>query len=719
MLDGISAKLPKRIEGLKPLAYNLWWSWTPEAREIFKVLDRSLWNETQHNPVRMLQLLPKDRLEALARHPEFLGKYDTVMAKLGQEIQSPEKWCNDNHPTLAEESIAYFSMEFAVHSSLPIYAGGLGVLAGDYCKEASDLGLPLVGVGFMYPQGYFKQSLDNNAWQQEMYIQLDFRQAPLTRVTDIDQRPLQVTVPLDSRSIEVAIWQVNIGRVKLYLLDSDLEDNSAEDRMLTARLYNGGPEMRLKQEILLGIGGVRALRALKLQPNVWHANEGHTTFMMVERCRELVEQGMKFNTAAEKVRASTIFTTHTPVPAGNDAFPADMIERYFHHYRESLDLTPEQFLNLARLGPNDSHFNMTVLGLRMADFRNGVSQLHGSVCRHMWQAVWPVVKEEEIPICSITNGIHVPTWVAGEMAKLYEKYVGREWLDEMDNPAIWERINLIPDKELIETRGLLKSKLMRIINDRARQRWNRDWTSLTSTLGMGALLDDRALTIGFSRRFTDYKRATLILRDKERLKSILLNETRPVQLIFAGKAHPNDYRGKQIIQEILQTAFQRGFGGHIGFVEDYDIHIAHYLVQGVDIWLNTPYVTQEACGTSGMKAGVNGVPHLSVLDGWWYEAHDGTNGWTIDGSQNPINSDQNEDDSRALYQLLEEKIIPLYYERDLNGISHGWAKMIKGTIRSTIPNFCARRMAKEYAKLYLAALKEGATPELIESAIKV
>ena len=707
MSEDISAKLPERIGGLKSLAYNLWWSWNDEAKDVFKVLDTILWRDTWHNPVRLLQLLPKNRLETVAGNDDFLARYDSAMAKFKQYMSGSNQSCHSNYPALASGSIAYFSMEFALHNSLPIYAGGLGVLAGDYCKEASDLGLPLVGVGLMYPHGYFQQHLTNDAWQKEVYRQLDFLQAPLIPVIGLDQRPLRVNVPLDSHSVRIGVWQVNVGRIKLFLLDPDLDENSPDDRKLADRLYDGDKETRLKQEILLGIGGVRVLRALGEQPTVWHANEGHTTFMMVERCRELIQQGMKFAEALEKVRATTVFTTHTPVPAGNDVFPRPLVEHYFNPFWESLTLTAEEFLSLGKFRLDNQDFNMTVLGLKMAGRRNGVSQLHTGVCRHMWNGVWPELKEEEVPICSVTNGVHVPTWLAPEMAKLYENYVSTDWLSQQDDQETWDRVNFIPDKDLMETRALLKRKLIRIMSDRARKRWKQEGTSLTSTLGMGALLEDKALTIGFSRRFTDYKRAALIFHDIERLKRILLNESRPVQLVFAGKAHPNDHRGKLIIQEILRAAFDRGFGGHIGFVEDYDIHVAHYLVQGVDVWLNNPNVMEEACGTSGMKAGINGVPHLSVMDGWWHEAYDGTSGWAIVSDDNDaVKCSRNAADADALYRLLEEKVIPLYYENDLNGIPSAWANMVKRTIRLTIPRFCARRMARDYADLYLAASKD-------------
>jgi starch phosphorylase len=685
--------LPKRIAGLNKLAYNLWWSWHPEARNLFKVLDRPLWKASYHNPVQLLQSLAPHRLVAAAQDLAFLRKYDSVMTDFDNDMAARQTWLHTRYPHLKQQTVAYLSMEFAIHNSLPLYAGGLGVLAGDYCKEASDLGLSMVGVGFMYPQGYFHQLIREDGWQEEIYRHLDFGQAPITQVLTNQKQPMKLEVQVGSRLVHIGVWQVNVGRVRLYLLDTDLPDNSPDDRQLSARLYAGDQEMRLQQEIVLGIGGVRALRALGIEPSVWHANEGHVAFMMLERCRELLVKGLDFTEALGQVQATTVFTTHTPVPAGNDAFTHSLVEKYFADYWGSLGLDREAFLKLGAHESGNGAFSMTVLALKLARQRNAVSQLHGAVCRRMWHSLWPAIEEKDVPISSVTNGIHVPTWIAPQMAKLYEKYLGPDWLNRHDDPALWAM------------HRWLKQKLIGSVRDWARRRWRENCAAPIQALATGALLDTETLTIVFSRRFTDYKRAALILRDIPRLRRLLQDELCPIQIIFSGKAHPNDHHGKCLIQEIYSMAKNPDFNGRIAFVEDYDMHISRYFVQGADIWLNTPRPFQEASGTSGMKATLNGVLHLSVLDGWWYEAYDGTNGWAIcDGSQNPNTTDHDARDADELYHLLEEKATPLYYERDMDGVPHGWVKMMKQTIRSIAPLFSARRMVKEYTEqLYLPA----------------
>lgn len=704
-------KIPKRIGGLDELAYNLWWSWHIEARNLFKSLDRLLWKASSHNPVRLLQEIAPYRLIAAAEDPAFLRAYDALMAEFRKDVSGVGSWLFATYPHLTDHTVAYFSMEFAIHSSLPLYAGGLGILAGDYCKEASDLGLPLVGVGFMYPQGYFFQRVSDDGWQEETYRQLDFGGAPITLVLDSQNKPTKVAVELDSRQVYVAVWQVNVGRVRLFLLDTNLEENSPEDRQLSARLYGGGQEMRLQQEILLGVGGVRVLRALGIEPSIWHANEGHMAFMMLERCRELVKEGIDFSEAVPQVQATTVFTTHTPVQAGNDAFPLSLVEKYFQCYWSPLGLDKGAFLKLGTQEPDNGAFNMSLLGLRMARQRNAVSQLHGGVCRRMWHRLWPEVAEKDVPIGSVTNGIHVPTWVAPQMAKLYERYLDPDWLAQHDDPALWEHVDDIPDDEIWMVHRSLKNKLIGLVREQARKRWSLDHGSPLPVLATGALLDTEALTIGFSRRFTDYKRATLILRDIERLKRIVQDPLRPVQIVFCGKAHPNDHRGKQLIQEVYNAASAPEFHGRIAFVEDYDMHLARYLVRGVDVWLNTPRHLQEASGTSGMKAALNGVLHLSALDGWWYEAYNGANGWAIHADIDEYGSvDQDRLDADELYHLLEERVIPLYYERDMKGVPRGWVRMIKQAIRSVAPRFCTRRMAKEYTEqMYLSAAQAAKT----------
>ena len=705
------SKLPRRIDGLSELAYNLWWSWHIEARQLFKALDNPLWKATGHNPVKLLQQIVPYRLVAAAEDPLFLKKYDSVMSDFKDAMSEGDTWFNTKYPHLAQHTIAYFSLEFAIHNSLPLYAGGLGVLAGDYCKESSDLGLPMVGIGFMYPQGYFHQHISADGWQEEFYEQLNFGEAPISPVLTAQGQPMNVEVPLDTRSVRITVWQVNVGRVKLYLLDTNVEGNSPPDRELSARLYAGDQEMRLQQQIIIGIGGVRVLRALGIQPVIWHANEGYAAFMILERVRELVAKGLNFTEAANLVRATTVFTIHTLVSAGSDVFSLDLVEKYFHRYWSHLGLDRKRFLELGIQGTDNSAFNTTVLGLRMADYRNGVSHLHGGTCRRTWHSLWPDKEEKDVSISSVTNGVHVPTWIAPQAARLYGTYLDHDWLKRHDDPTLWEKVLDIPDEEIWATRLWLKNKLISAVKERARRRWVQDHVEPVQALAMGGLLDPEALTIAFCRRFTSYKRATLIFHDFDRLKRILQNELQPLQIIFAGKAHPNDERGKQLIQEIYNAAKNPEFGGRIAFVEDYDMHMARYLVHGADVWLNTPQPLHEASGTSGQKAALNGVLHLSVLDGWWCEGYNGKNGWAIHGdSETSDSADQDKVDAEELYRLLEDKVVPLYYDRDINGVPHGWIQVIKEAIRSNAPLFSARRMAKEYTEhMYLPAAQASQT----------
>jgi len=698
-------KLPRRIEGLDELAHNLWWSWHIEARRLFKALDNALWRASGHNSVKLLQQIEPHRLVAAAQDPIFLKKYDSVMSDFKNTMPGADTWFDTKYPNLGQDIIAYFSLEFAIHNSLPIYAGGLGVLAGDYCKESSDLGLPLIGVGFMYPQGYFHQHISADGWQEEVYEQVDFGETSISPVLTTEGQPIIVEISLDLRPVLVTVWQVNIGRVKLYLLDTNVEGNSQPDRELSARLYAGDQETRLQQQIIIGIGGVRILRALRIEPTIWHANEGYTAFMILERVRELMEKGLNFAEASDKVRATTVTTIHTLVSGINDTFPADLIEKYFHRYWDSLNLDREAFLKLGAQGSDDSAFNTTVLGLRMSDYRNGVSQLHGGTCRETWHSLWPDKEEKDVPISSVTNGVHVPTWIAPQAARLYEAYLDNDWLKKHDDPALWEKVVTIPDEEIWAMRRWLKNKLISAVKERARRRWVKDQIKPEQALVMGGLLDPEALTIAFCRRFTSYKRATLIFHDFDRLKRILQNELQPIQIIFAGKAHPNDESGKQLIQKVYNAAKDHEFGGQITFVEDYDMHMARYLVHGADVWLNTPQPRHEASGTSGQKAALNGVLHHSVLDGWWCEGYNGKNGWAIH-SDSDISDLANRDraDAEELYRMLEEKIVPLYYDRDINGIPHGWIQIVKEAIRSNTPLFSTRRMVKEYTEqMYLPA----------------
>jgi len=699
------SKIPERINRLEDIASNLWWSWHPEGRALFRMLDYPLWRLTGHNPVRLLYEISQEKLETAASDSTFLSLYDAAVTAFDAELTDDNSWYATKHPETRHEPIAYFSMEFAIHNSLPIYAGGLGVLAGDLCKEASDLGIPMVAVGFMYPQGYFRQRISSEGWQQEEYSQLDFTIAPVSPLVAQDSQCL-AEVQLGDRTLHIGAWLVRLGRVDLYLLDTDIEENDPDARQLSNRLYTADREHRLQQEILLGIGGVRMLRTLGIQPAIWHANEGHTAFMMLERVREKVAEGSTFNEALENVQKTSVFTTHTPVPAGHDVFSAELIDQYFNNYWPSLEIDREAFLNLGRQpGSKDGTFNMTILSLKTSGHRNAVSQLHGKVTRRMWCKLWVDCSEENAPISHITNGIHVPTWIALETRQLFNRYLGKIWSERHDDVELWKHIDDIPDADLWQTHIILKRKLLHIILERAQQRWAQEGATAQQILSMGALLDYDALTIAFVRRFAEYKRPFLLFHDIERLKKIVNNPWRPVQIIFAGKSHPADTASKKLLQNVHTMARDREFQGKIAFLEDYDMRLARYLAQGADVWLNTPRRLQEASGTSGMKAALNGVLNLSVPDGWWPEGFNGSNGWSIgDMTLKPSPAEEDKSDAETLYHILENEVIPLYYERDRNILPLEWISMMKQSIRSIVPLFNARRMLKEYCEqLYLPA----------------
>jgi starch phosphorylase len=715
--------LPERIGRLVELAYDLWWSWNYQAREVFRRLDYTLWRQTAHNPVRMLRLIAPDLLQRAAGDPAFLALYDAAIAGLDRARQARDTWWQQRFSQLPPRPIAYFSAEFALHQSLPIYAGGLGVLAGDHCKEASDLGLPLIGVGFMYPQGYFHQKVSAEGWQQEAYEGLDWADAPVDSAVTPDGQPCVVAVPLGDRSVLAAVWRVRLGRVKLYLLDTNLGENAPWDRELSARLYGGDRETRIQQEIVLGIGGVRALRALGSDPGVWHLNEGHAAFVVLQRIRELLERGESFEVALEEVRRTTVFTTHTPVAAGHDAFPFSLVEKHLAGAWGTLGPHRDLFL---QLGHHDSGsgplFNMTALALRTAGAINAVSRIHREVTSEMWAPIWPTPQDGrpapspvegpapsvvEGPVRAVTNGIHVSTWVSAEMSKLFERFLGADWRDRHDDPALWDGVSAIRDEELWSVRQALRTFLFAFIRERARQRWARESVEAARVVAAGTLLDPNALTIGFARRFTGYKRPELIFHDPDRLARILNQPRLPVQLIFAGKAHPADDLGKHHLQRVFKRAIDPAFGGRIAFVDDYDLHVAHFLVQGCDVWLNTPRKPLEASGTSGMKASVNGVPHLSIGDGWWAEGFTGANGWTIDGGVRGDDAAVDAADAAALYRLVEEQVVPTYYDRDAQGVPRRWIAIVKEAMRTVAPRFSARRMVKVYAEtMYVPALAE-------------
>lgn len=709
MATPIDSKMPAKINRLPELAYNLWWSWNPEARELFRRLDYPLWSSTQHNPVQLLQEVRIEKLNKAAQDAAFIRLYNKVMLKMDKELSNGNLWFQQAHPDCADKTIAYFSAEFGLHNTLPIYSGGLGILSGDHTKEASDIGLPLVGIGFMYPQGYFRQRLPAHGWQEAVYEYLDFGRTPVRPVHDEHGNEIKVSVRIGGTDVYAKVWCVLVGRTRLYLMDTDVDDNAPWDRELSARLYSGGGDMRLRQEMMLGIGGVRVLRALGIQPAVWHMNEGHSAFLILEIIRELVVTGIDFDTAAAQIRKSTLFTTHTPVPAGHDAFAFHMMEKYFWGYWDELGISRERFLDLG--GHQESWgtaFNMTVLAIRFAGQANGVSKLHGEVSRDMWQNVWADKSGDDVPITHVTNGIHVPTWIAGEVNGLYNRYLGPNWLDRQDEPVIWQRIADIPDHELWGTHNILKRKFIHFLRERTRRRWLAGEHDAMQVLVGGRLLDPNALTIGFARRFATYKRATLIFKDLERLRALLLDIHRPVQIIFAGKAHPADDPGKHLIQEIYNLAKSNYLGGRVAFVEDYDMHIARYMKQGVDVWLNNPRRPREASGTSGMKAALNGIPNFSILDGWWVEGYNGANGWVI-GDESEYDNDDARDwaDANSIYETLENEIIPLYYDRDRDNIPRGWIEIMREAIRSCVPQFGTRRMLKDYTEqLYLNAMRQ-------------
>ena len=706
--DGFPA-VPDRISGLVELAYNLWWSWHPAARMLFKMLDRQAWKESVHNPVRMLRGLPRNILESSANNPEYLHQYDIVFAGFRKEMEDKACWFSGNIVDTAKcLPIVYFSAEYGLHHSLPFYAGGLGFLAGDHVKECSDLGVPLVAVGFMYPEGYLRQQIRTDGWQEDIDEVLNRDAAPITRVLNEGRQQLVVRVPFIDPPIYIAVWKVEVGRIPLYLLDTDIEINDSWNRRISAHLYIGDIEQRLRQEIVLGIGGSEVLNTLGIKHSVLHLNEGHPAFALLERIRERAEEGISYDKAVQQVRATSIFTTHTPVPAGHDVFPFHLIDKYFSHYYPLLGLTRDAFLQLGIHPENPtSGFNMTAFALRMSGYCNGVSKKHGEVTRRMWQSLWPDISEENVPIDHVTNGVHVPTWIEPKLELLLNRYFDPGWLEDHDNPVTWEMIEDIPDKELWEVHYWLKIKLINVIRERVRQRWVKDRINPTNVVAGGTLLDPSALTIGFARRFVTYKRADLIFYDIERLKNLLNNPWRPLQIIFAGKSHPADDTGKRILQRVFNYAQDPDLGGRIALVENYDEQLAQYMVHGVDLWLNNPLQPMEASGTSGMKASLNGVPHLSILDGWWIEGFKGKNGWAF-GGEGGENRDVK--DSESIYNILANEVIPLYYKVGDDGIPHEWVRVMKEAMKSTASSFSARRMVKEYVnKFYRDALKSAKT----------
>lgn len=702
--------LPPALEPLRGIAYNLRWAWNHDAISLFRRLDSDLWEATGHNPNLMLLTIDQDQLEAAANDEAVLAHLERVASDLDAYLAQESTWFRRTHGQFADPLVAYFSAEFGLTECLSIFAGGLGILAGDHLKSASVLGIPLVGVGLLYQQGYFRQYLNEAGWQQEAYEDNDFYNLPLTLERRPDGEAVTVAVDYPGRKAVAQVWRAQVGRVRLFLLDSNVPANTQEDRAITDQLYGGDLEMRLKQEIMLGIGGYRALEALGLELPVYHMNEGHAAFLALERVRRLMDvHGLSFVEAREAVSAGLIFTTHTPVPAGHDYFPPDLMARYFTDYAQRMGISWQEFLGLGRQNPADQGepFGMTVLALRFAAHNNAVSRLHGRVTRQMWQKLWPGVPEDEIPIGHVTNGVHLRSWVSGEMNQLYDRYLGPRWRDEPADPSIWQRVDHIPATELWRTHERRRERLVGFARQRLARQLEQRGAPRREIVAADEVLDPDALTIGFGRRFTAYKRATLLLHDPERLARILNDAARPVQVIFAGKAHPRDEEGKAMIRQIVALARQEPFRRRVVFLEDYDMGVARYLVQGADVWLNTPRRFSEASGTSGMKAAANAALNLSTLDGWWDEAWGASDaaadpiGWAIGrGETYEDPAEQDRVEAEALYDLLQRDVVPTYYDRGADGLPRRWIARMKASVRRLCPQFNTHRMLWEYTERF-------------------
>jgi len=697
--------LPATLEPLREMSFNLWWTWEPSARRLFRHLDPELWDRTNHNPIRMLQLSRQSRLEELSQDKNFLRELKQVFEEFEKYLGRHDTYGKTGAGSGIKNPIAYFSAEFGFHESIPNYSGGLGILASDHCKSASDLDLNFVAIGLLYRHGYFRQQIDKEGIQGAINLNQNFYHLPIREVRRGDTK-LLISVPILDREVFARLWELRVGRVNVYLLDTDIPENTAEDRLITAELYGGDLEMRMRQEVMLGIGGVKALTALGIQPDVFHMNEGHSAFLALERIRlNVVEKKLDFYSALQVVAAANVFTTHTPVPAGQDSFSREMMQKYFGKFAKELNIPFDELFSFGqtRLNPNDP-LSMTILALRLSRHANGVSKLHGEVTRSLWKDVWSGVPVHEVPITSITNGVHTKTWMAPEFAALYRKHLGA-WEEHLTEPQFWRGVIDIPDAQLWETHQKLKRRLIDFVRDRERQRRERMGESPEFIRKVNRILDPETLTIGFARRFATYKRGTLLFSDKERLKRLVNDTTRPVQFIFAGKAHPRDEAGKALIQEVYKFSREPGLENRVVFLEDYDSYIARRLVQGVDLWLNHPLRPLEASGTSGMKSAPNGGINLSVLDGWWREGYNGSNGWAIGAEiDNGTTEFQNEVDASSLYQLLENQIVPLYYAKPDGKLPLAWLQLMRESIRSVTPVFNTQRMVKEYTEqLYIPA----------------
>ncbi|MCG8365647.1 MAG: alpha-glucan family phosphorylase [Pseudanabaenales cyanobacterium] len=716
--------MPQPLRYLADLAYNYWWSWTTERLSLFSIIDPNIWQTCNHNPVALLESVSYERLSQLAEDPQYLKRLQSLTQQFDAYMTEQDTWASRAAPQISpERPIVYFCVEFGIHESLPIYCGGLGVLAGDHLKSASDLGAPMVGMGLLYRQGYFRQRLNRSGWQEDYYIDSDFDHMPLELVRGEYGQPITVKLSIRQRMVRVQVWKARVGRVDLYLLDTDREDNDPIDRWLTGRLYGGNRETRIAQEVLLGIGGAKILQALEIEASVFHVNEGHAAFALLEIARQEMEQtGESFYDVEAKVRERAVFTTHTPVQAAYDVFSADMMDSFFADYWPKLDLTREQFLALGarRLGDPWEPFGITVLALRMTRTANGVSELHGRVSRQIWNILYPDRSEDEVPIGHITNGVHVRTWTSPLMSDLYAQYLGEDWSRQIVNPELWAKVEDIPDAELWRRHCILKERLIAYTRAKVKQSRLDRREAPDDIAAIDRLLDPKTLTIGFARRFSPYKRGALIFRDFQRSLRILSNAKRPIQLIFSGKAHPADDEGKRIIQRLMEWCRHPTLRDRVALVEDYDIHTAKILVQGVDVWLNNPRRPLEASGTSGQKVSLNGGVNCSVLDGWWCEGYQasangtGLNGWAIGEDMHTSDQEiQDQIDAESLYHILETEMARLFYNRDANGVPQGWVKMMKASIRSTAPIFNTDRMVAEYVtQIYTSDNSVSITPIL-------
>jgi starch phosphorylase len=699
--DGLAAPL-------RALASNLWWTWNPDVVNIFRELDPVRWRELGHNPVVLLSELSDDRIETRARELALHSRIHQAHRRLREYLGHRGTWGHVHAGVLLNRPVVYFSAEFGLHESMPIYSGGLGVLAGDHVKSASDLGVPLIGVGLLYSQGYFAQHLDRSGWQHEEYVEVGVDRLPLTLVRTADGQPLSLVLETRRGSLAARVWHLSAGRVVLLLLDADCEGNSPEDRRLMARLYGGDLRTRIRQELLLGVGGLRAVHALGVVPGVLHLNEGHSAFAVIEMIRwQMATTGVSFEEAARSVTEMTCFTTHTPVAAGHDRFPGDLLEECLGPLRDACGLSREHLMALGRVDQQNprEEFCMTVLALKLSRYANGVSALHGGVSRRMWSALWPERPPHEVPIGHVTNGVHVHSWLAPQMRALYDRHMGTAWAVRSGEPEVWAGAEKIDDGELWETHQVLKARLFDFVRRRAVHRAIRNRESDGVVAAAQQLLDLEVLTIGFARRFATYKRATLLLRELERLLVLVRHPSTPIQLIFAGKAHPHDDAGKQMLREIADLTHSPDVGGRVAFIEDYDINVGRHLVEGVDIWLNTPRRPLEASGTSGQKVVLNGGLNLSVLDGWWAEAYDGLNGFAIGaGATHTDPAVQDDRDAQHLYTTLEGEVVPLYYRRNRDGLPHAWIARMKRAIRTLGWRFNADRMVMDYVRhCYLSA----------------